>query len=50
MKWVDSMLSDGVNGTVSSKRVITLIAFVLCGIAFMVDLLTSYEAKPQLFD
>jgi hypothetical protein len=50
MKWVDSMLSDGVNGTVSSKRVITLIAFVLCGIAFMVDLLTDYEAKPQLFD
>ena len=48
--WLQSMLSDGHNGSVSSKRVVTTIAFLLCGIAFMVDLLTPYKAEPHLFD
>ena len=50
MKWLNSLLSDGTNGSVSSKRVITLIAFLLCGIAFMVDLFTEHKATPALFD
>ena len=50
MKWLSSMVRDGTNGSVSSKRVITLVAFILCGVAFMVDLLTSYDATPALFD
>ena len=50
MNWLSSMLSDGENGSVSSKRVVTLLAFVMCGIAFMVDLFTVYEADPKLFD
>ena len=50
MKWISSMLADSTNGSVSSKRVITLIAFLLCAIAFMIDLLTSYKATPALFD
>jgi hypothetical protein len=44
------MLSDSTNGSVSSKRVVTFIAFILCGIAFMVDLLSNYKAEPHLFD
>jgi hypothetical protein len=44
------MLSDGVNGTVSSKRVVTLIAFILCAVAFMVDLFTTHKAEPKLFE
>lgn len=44
------MLSDGCNDTVSSKRVITLLAFIMCGVAFMFDLLTEHKASPQLFD
>jgi hypothetical protein len=44
------MLSDGTNNSVSSKRVVTLIAFLLCSIAFMVDLLTQYKANAKLFD
>lgn len=48
--WLQSMLSDGINGSVSSKRVVTFVAFLLCAIAFMVDLLTPYKAAPQLFD
>ena len=50
MSWLTSMLSDGTNNSISSKRVVTLIAFLLCATAFMVDLLTSYKAEPHLFD
>lgn len=50
MGWLNSMLADGHNGSVSSKRVITFLAFILCGIAFMVDLLTPYKAQPELFN
>ena len=47
---MSSMLADGVDGSVSSKRVVTLLAFIMCGIAFMVDLFTQYKADPHLFD
>ena len=50
MNWMSSMLSDGSNGSVSSKRVITLLAFLMCSVAFMVDLFTQYETKQYLFD
>jgi hypothetical protein len=50
MPWLTSMLSDGSNNSISSKRVVTLIAFLLCATAFMVDLLTNYKAEPHLFD
>lgn len=50
MKWLSSMVRDSEDGTVSSKRVITLLAFIMCSIAFMVDLFTVYEVKPVLFD
>lgn len=44
------MLKDGHDGSVSSKRVITALAFVLCGIAFMVDLFTVYKVNQAAFD
>jgi hypothetical protein len=44
------MLQDGTNGSVSSKRVVTFLAFLLCSIAFIVDLVTPYKAEPHLFD
>ena len=47
--WLDSMLSDGVNGTVSSKRVVTLSAFVLCAIGFIADIY-GYKMTPVLFE
>lgn len=47
---MSSMLADSDDGSVSSKRVITLLAFVMCSVAFMVDLFTDYETKPYLFD
>lgn len=50
MNWLSSMVRDSDNGSVSSKRVVTLLAFILCSIAFMVELFTDYEIKPVLFD
>jgi len=47
--WLNSMLSDGVNGTVSSKRVVTLSAFVLCAIGFIADIY-GYKMTPSLFE
>lgn len=47
--WLNSMLV-GNSTYVSSKRVITLLAFLLCGAAFLVDLFTEYTVTPQLFD
>jgi hypothetical protein len=44
------MLSDGENSSVSSKRVITLLAFVLCGVSFMLDQVMGLKADPKLFD
>lgn len=47
---MSSMLADSDDGSVSSKRVVTILAFIMCGVAFMVDLFTEYEADPHLFD
>ena len=45
-----SILQDGEDDGISSKRLVTLLAFIMCSIAFMVDLFTTYEVKPALFD
>jgi hypothetical protein len=37
-----SMLSDGVNGSVSSKRVITFLATFLVALAFVLNLFWSF--------
>ena len=43
------MLGDGVNGSVSSKRVITLLAFLLCAYGFIADI-HGYKVTPALFE
>ena len=43
------MLSDGHNDTVSSKRVVTLLAFLICAFAFVADIF-GYKVTPSLFD
>jgi hypothetical protein len=48
--WLNSLLADGVNRTVSSKRFITLTAFTMCSIAFMFELFTSYKVSKEAFD
>lgn len=43
------MLSDGTNGSISSKRVITLLAFLVCVYGFIADV-HGYQITPSLFD
>jgi len=46
-----SMLSDSHDDdAISSKRVIAFIAFIVCVIAFFVDLFTDYEITQGIFD
>jgi hypothetical protein len=49
MSWLTSMLADGTNGSVSSKRVVTLIAFLLCAYGFIASIY-GYHMDTKLFD
>ena len=50
MNHLRSMLSDGINDSVSSKRVVTLSAFILCGIAFVSDLFFGLKIDPNTYE
>lgn len=50
MEYLKSMLTDGTNGSVSSKRVITLLAFVLCSVAFVAELFWGFTIRTYTFD
>lgn len=50
MNFLTSMLKDGVNDTISSKRVVTLLAFLLCALAFVCELVYGLDVKQQTFD
>ena len=50
MNWVRSMLSDGVNGTVSSRRVITFLAFLLVAFEFLCELILQWDVKPHTLE
>ena len=49
MNWLTSMLQDGTNGTVSSKRTITLLAFLLCAFGFVSDIY-GFKITPAIFE
>ena len=44
------MLKDGHDGSWSSKRIITLLAFILVAISFTADQFSIYKANEKLFD
>jgi hypothetical protein len=48
--WLKSMLKDGHDGSISSKRVVTFLAFLLCGIAFISNLFWGYHTDIHLYD
>lgn len=50
MSWLNSMLADGVNGSVSSKRVVTFLAFILVCTSYIADQFFGYPAKGVLFE
>lgn len=47
---IKSMLSDGVNGSVSSKRVVTILAFVLCATGFLANLFWGFKIDQFIYD
>ena len=50
MDYLKSMLADGTNGTASSKRVITLLAFLLCSVAFVAELFWGYKVSDHTLE
>ena len=44
------MLSDGHNGSVSSKRVVTILAFVLCSTGFIANLFWGFKIDQFIYD
>jgi hypothetical protein len=50
MNYIRSMLSDGINHSVSSKRVVTFLAFILCGVAFVSDLFFGLKIDPNTYE
>jgi hypothetical protein len=49
MNHLVSMLSDGTNGTISSKRVVTLLAFLMCAAGF-VTMLYGFPIDNKIYD
>jgi len=49
MNIIYSIFKDGHDGSISSKRVITFLAFVLCSYGFVADIY-GYKVTPSLFE
>ena len=49
MNFISSMLSDGVDGTISSKRTVTILAFLMCSGGFVASI-CGYNVDSKLFD
>ena len=43
------MLADGHNGTLSSKRVVTILAFVLCATGFIANLFWDFTIEEFIY-
>lgn len=50
MRWYHSMLTDGTDEGISSKRVVTLLAFLLCAIAFVANLFWNFTIDENIFE
>lgn len=48
--FLKSLLKDSHDGSWSSKRLVTLLAFILCSISFMANTFLGKEVSPELFD
>lgn len=44
------MLTDGTDEGISSKRVVTLLAFVLCAAGFIGDLVWNLDVKDTIYE
>lgn len=46
----NTLLLDGHDGSLSSKRVVTVAAFVLCAIAFLANLFGGYKIDEFIYN
>ncbi len=44
------LFNDGHNGTLSSKRIVTFLSFLLCAIAFIANLFWNQDISQFMFD
>ena len=44
------MLADSVDGSVSSKRVVTFLAFILCAVGFIANLFWGYKIDEFIYN
>mgnify|MGYP003344009930 FL=1 len=49
MSWLNSLLADSCDGSVSSKRVVTIAAFLLCAFGFVASIF-GYPMDTKIFD
>ena len=49
MNFIASMLSDSASGTVSSKRTVTILAFLMCSGGFVASI-CGYTVDSKLFE
>ena len=47
---LNGMLDDSHNNSLSSKRVVTFLAFLLCGTAFIANLFWNYKVESYMFE
>lgn len=50
MHWFRSIFTDGTDDGISSKRAVTVAAFVLCSIGFIGDLFWDYKVDPVVYE
>lgn len=50
MFWIRSMLSDGTDNGISSKRTVTIAAFLLCAAGFIGDLVWDKKVDPNVYE
>lgn len=48
--WFQSILTDGTDEGISSKRIVTLLAFILCAVAFIANLFFGFDIKDSIFE
>ena len=47
---IKSMFADGIDGSVSSKRVITFLAFILCAVGFIANACYGHAISDTVYN
>ena len=50
MNDMSSMLRDGIDGSLSSRRIVTFLAFLLCAMGYVLNLFCGMSVEKFMFD